>query len=68
MDNYYVNTQAQENGDHEVHKPGCSHPPLVQNRRALGSFSNCEDAVAAAKLIYPQSNGCYYCTRACHTT
>lgn len=68
MEDYYVNTNAQENGDHEVHRPGCSHPPIVQNRRALGSFANCQDAVAAAKLIYPKSNGCYYCTNECHTT
>jgi hypothetical protein len=27
MAHYYVNQHAQANGDHEVHKSGCSHMP-----------------------------------------
>ncbi len=68
MPRYHVNMHAQENGDHEVHQPGCSHLPDVQNRRDLGDFNRCNEAVIEAKKHYPKSNGCYYCSNACHTT
>jgi hypothetical protein len=66
MANYYVNNNAQPNGDHEVHEQGCSYMP--SDRTYLGNFSNCASAVAEAKKTYRQSNGCYWCSRACHTT
>jgi hypothetical protein len=68
MATYYVNKQAQANGDHEVHKSDCSFLPTESNRLYLGSFTNCRDAVREAKKTYPQSNGCYYCSKECHTT
>ena len=64
---YYVNKNAQENGDHEVHKSNCSWMPHENNRQYLGDFSNCKDAVREAKKYYTQTNGCYYCATACHT-
>ncbi|MGB7061298.1 MAG: hypothetical protein WBF13_02950 [Candidatus Zixiibacteriota bacterium] len=64
---YYVNKQAQANGDHEVHKSDCSCLPTEENRLYLGSLTNCSDAVREAKKHYAQSNGCYYCARECHT-
>lgn len=64
---YYVNKNAQPNGDHEVHKAGCSHMPDLNNRLYLGDFDNCRNAVTEAKKHYRQSNGCYYCANACHT-
>lgn len=67
MDKYYVNKNAQSNGDHEVHKEGCSYLPNSVNRIYLGEFSNCQSAVIAAKKHYAQVNGCYYCSRPCHT-
>ena len=66
-DNYYVNSQAQRNGDHEVHKDGCTYLPSVLNRTYLGVFDSCVDAVKEARTHYSQVNGCYYCSRACHT-
>lgn len=66
MADYWVNNNAQANGDHEVHESGCSYMP--GDRKYLGNFSNCRDAVAAAKRTYRQSNGCYWCSRACHTS
>lgn len=70
MPNYCVNRSAQSNGDHEVHDlastQGCL--PTVPNRIDLGYHSTCSGAVAAAKRYYTQSNGCYWCARACHTT
>jgi len=64
---YYVNKQAQSNGDYEVHKADCSWLPSVENRRYLGSFTNCHDAVKEAKKYYSQSNGCKHCSLECHT-
>ncbi|RJO66302.1 MAG: hypothetical protein C4523_12960 [Myxococcales bacterium] len=65
---YYVNKNAQANGDHEVHKSGCSYMPEQENRLYLGDFTNCKDAVKEAKKTYSKSNGCYYCATECHTS
>jgi len=67
MAKYYVNKNAQSNGDHEVHKLDCSFFPDTENRKYLGDFGNCKDAVKEAKKTYTQSNGCYYCCNECHT-
>ena len=66
MNLYYVNNKAQNNGDHEVHKSGCSFMP--SDKQYLGYFNNCKDAVKEAKKTYTQSNGCYYCSKECHTS
>lgn len=65
---YYVNQNAQANGDHEVHKDGCSFMPQSENRLYLGNFTYCSSAVAEAKKHHDQVNGCYYCATACHTS
>ena len=65
---YYVNKNAQTNGDHEVHQTGCSFLPDESNRIYLGEFASCGPAVSPAKRHYTQVNGCYYCSRSCHTT
>ncbi len=49
MDSYYVNRNAQLNGDHEVHKEGCRYLPTAENRIYLGQFSSCREAVQEAK-------------------
>jgi hypothetical protein len=67
MKKYYVNKNAQANGDHEVHTTGCSFLPLERNRIYLGEFSNCHLAVQDARKRYSQVNGCYYCCNECHT-
>ncbi|MGG6231828.1 hypothetical protein [Tenacibaculum sp. SDUM215027] len=68
MARYYVNKNAQTNGDHEVHKLECTWIPNVENRIYLGEFDNCKDAVKEAKKHYTKVNGCYYCSRECHTS
>jgi len=65
---YYVNKQAQANGDHEVHRSDCSFLPEKENALYLGEFSSCAPAVLEAKKTYPKSNGCKYCSKECHTT
>lgn len=65
---YYVNKNAQSNGDHEVHKYDCSFLPGSENRLYLGNYDSCKPAVTEAKKNYAKSNGCYYCCRECHST
>lgn len=64
---YYVNANAQSNGDHEVHTQSCEWLPNVENRIFLGDFTTCGPAVRAAREHFTQVNGCYYCSRLCHT-
>lgn len=66
MASYYVNQNAQANGDHEVHVDGCTYMPTYKTY--LGEYSTCAPAVSKAKLTYPRANGCYWCCRACHTS
>lgn len=65
---YYVNTQAQYNGDHEVQQAtGCPTPAAAHHQKDLGDHSNCQSAVRAARQYYTQVNGCAHCASACHT-
>lgn len=68
MKKYYVNKNAQTNGDHEVHTSDCRYLPNVENRKYLGEFYYCSSAVTEAKKTYPQSNGCKTCSNSCHTS
>lgn len=63
---YYVNNNAQPNGDHEVHIKECKYMP--QSAKYLGYYDNCREAVNEAKKTYRQSNGCAFCCPLCHTS
>ncbi|HCS37989.1 MAG TPA: hypothetical protein DIW44_00180 [Anaerolineaceae bacterium] len=65
MDQYYVNDDAQTKGEHEVHRESCSYLP--KNKTYVGTFSNCKEAIAKAKTIYTNVDGCYFCIPDCHT-
>lgn len=65
MDKYYVNNNPQPTGEHEVHQEGCDHFP--GDYKYLGEYIKCQQAVEKAKSIYPNSDGCYWCCRECHT-
>ncbi|OPC53728.1 hypothetical protein [Elizabethkingia bruuniana] len=65
---YYVNTNAQSNGDHEVHHGDCVFLPKPENRKYLGKFYSCDDAVREAKKTYSRANGCKTCSKDCHTS
>jgi hypothetical protein len=67
MARYYVNKNAQANGDHEVHREGCQWLPLPANRIYLGDFLSCGSAKQEAKKYYPTADGCAHCSPACHT-
>jgi hypothetical protein len=64
---YIVNRNAQSNGDHEVHKAGCSWMPNLENRKSLGDCADCHEAVRKAKQYDPKADGCKHCSSACHT-
>jgi hypothetical protein len=66
MASYYVNPEPDKDGDNEVHQEGCHRMPA--RREYLGEFSNCHEAVAAAKRRYPNADGCGICSPACHLT
>jgi hypothetical protein len=63
---YYVNNKAQSNGDQEIHTENCTFQP--SDKKYLGEFSNCSDAVKEAKKTYSKSDGCETCSNACHTS
>ena len=66
MELYYVNKNAQPNGDHEVHKSNCVFLPTLENRQYLGYFNDCHEAVKEAKKFYPYTaDGCHYCCPDC---
>jgi len=67
MNKYYVNKNAQDNGDHEVHLESCSWLPDSDNRQYLGEFENCALAVEEAKKTYSTADGCAHCIPSCHT-
>ncbi len=68
MPYYLVNRNAQPTGEHEVHENTCGHLPDVPNRANLGSYTNCREAIAAARAKgYANVDGCFYCCNACHT-
>ena len=64
---YYVNENVQNNGDHEVHHESCRYLPQLQNRKYLGEFYSCTEAVTAAKKYYSAADGCKICSESCHT-
>lgn len=72
MPNFILNSNAQSNGDHEVHNTttGCSYMPAASSQIDLGWHSDCHGAVTEAKRRYPHNkvNGCYYCATDCHTS
>ena len=70
MARYYVSKNAQASGGYEVHyihTIECSRLPRRENRIYLGNFDNCHDAVRKAREFCSYVDGCYYCSRECHT-
>ncbi|HCS21252.1 MAG TPA: hypothetical protein DIW47_11945 [Bacteroidetes bacterium] len=66
MARYFINNKAQANGDHEVHKQGCTFMPA--DKTELGEHSNCYSAIIIAKDSYSRVNGCYFCSKECHSS
>lgn len=65
---YYVNNNAQPNGDHEVHVNTCEYFAMMYSRTYLGEFDTCQEAVREAGKHYQNVNGCLTCCKPCHTS
>lgn len=65
---YYVNTNAQSNGQHEVHCVTCHWLPDVSNRIYLGDFSTSQQAVKEAHKYYNNVDGCAFCCPESHNS
>jgi hypothetical protein len=65
---YYVSKIMQFKGDNEVHDENCRWLPDPANRILLGEFNNCQDAVREANWYFKKVNGCYFCSKRCHTS
>lgn len=65
---YYLNKNADVNGNHEIHTSECRYLPAEWNRVYIGVFSSCSPAVQEAKKKYPtwKIDGCYFCSNVCH--
>ncbi len=71
MNNYYLNKNAQSNGDHEIHKESCYYYYMYKggyNFELLGAFSTEFEAIRYARRKYPylRIDGCAYCCPSIH--
>lgn len=69
MEKYYVHTETDKQGDHEVHMSTCSWLPKLGHRELLGLHEDCFSAVEEAESQgFKPANGCKHCSEECHTT
>lgn len=68
MPYYYFKNTTDEKGNHEVHTENCSWLPDLSNRTGIGYYSNCKEAIRAAKNknLSKSFDGCYHCCNDCH--
>lgn len=66
---YYFYNYTDDKGKHEVHDDSCSFLPSEENRTYIGQYEDCSKAILMAKLKYPgkKFDGCYFCSKSCHT-
>jgi len=64
---YYVSKQAKPNGNHEIHTSDCQYLPDEKNRKYLGCYNFCRDALKEAEKYYKNVNGCIECSALCHS-
>jgi len=68
MAEFYVEINAQSNGDHVVHKSDCAHLPAKEAIQYLGAISNCNSALKKAGQLFRQVSGCAHCSVSYPTT
>lgn len=61
MTHYYINNRTQRNGEHQIHRTGCTFMPDGDTRAYLGEFDSCASALAEARKRYKQATACRYC-------
>lgn len=66
MAEFYIETNAQANGDHIVHKANCSLLPAKDAIRYLGSIASSASALKKAAESFKHVNGCPQCASTSH--
>ena len=61
MAEFYVEINAQDNGEHIVHKSNCTSLPEKDSILYLGAISNRDSALKKAGQKYRLVNGCSHC-------
>jgi hypothetical protein len=63
---YYVSEDAQDDGQHEVHRDNCYRLPIL--RKYLGLHPSCEEAVKHARRTHAGAVGCRLCAYECRSS
>lgn len=58
---YYLSTEPNNDGDHEIHTRECSKIPSFHKRLYLGPFNNGHEALGLAKVSHSKSVICQAC-------
>ncbi|MCH4155291.1 MAG: hypothetical protein LKF31_03200 [Muribaculaceae bacterium] len=63
MTKYFLNKREQSGHgcNHEVHREDCYLAANIKFRRYLGEFPSSAEALAYAKVTYPDADGCAHC-------
>jgi hypothetical protein len=77
MPKYILNSNQQDSASgknnelHDETPDACNRLPKQSNKLDVGHYSNCHEAMAAARAKYPSMSstidGCFWCCPACHT-
>ncbi len=69
MPEYYLKQEPDAHGFYEMHHILCPYLETVDLDAFVyvGRFNSCHKALAAAKVIYENADGCRRCASSCHT-
>jgi hypothetical protein len=67
MKRYYIDIEAQKNGDHVLHNEFCLYMPIIIRSKYIGEFSNSKAALKEAEKEYNTANGCNNCSPESYT-
>ena len=64
---YYYNLNFDKDGNHIIHTSECKYLPIIKNRKLIGIYNHCTEAIRAAGYTTYKSNfnGCHYCCSDC---
>ena len=62
---FYLDSEARSDGTHILHKDWCVWMPYVEHKISIGYFSDCFDALQAARSYLSHVNGCEICLPEC---
>ena len=65
---YIANKNLDDKGYHEIHEASCFRLPDEKNQLSIGRFTDCPQAILAAKSSDPtvKYDGCYFGCPGCH--